>query len=78
MLSFILIQNRQYAFSALAVCNIVRSDDMLTRNPRGKTRLAKWYVPYSDEEKIKLKGEVRTFPLLSHLCCFLLFFQHYY
>jgi len=26
--------------------------------PRGKTRLAKWYVPYSDEEKIKLKGEV--------------------
>lgn len=26
--------------------------------PRGKTRLAKWYVPYSDDEKIKLKGEV--------------------
>lgn len=26
---------------------------------RGKTRLAKWYAPYSDEEKIKLKGEVR-------------------
>lgn len=26
---------------------------------RGKTRLAKWYVPYSDDEKIKLKGEVR-------------------
>ena len=25
---------------------------------RGKTRLAKWYVPYSDDEKIKLKGEV--------------------
>ncbi|KAI2471052.1 clathrin adaptor complex small chain-domain-containing protein [Annulohypoxylon bovei var. microspora] len=25
---------------------------------KGKTRLAKWYVPYSDEEKIKLKGEV--------------------
>jgi AP-2 complex subunit sigma-1 len=25
---------------------------------RGKTRLAKWYAPYSDEEKIKLKGEV--------------------
>lgn len=36
---------------------------------RGKTRLAKWYVPYSDEEKIKLKGEVRTsqFSPLSHL-----------
>jgi hypothetical protein len=27
--------------------------------PRGKTRLAKWYAPYNDEEKIKLKGEVR-------------------
>ncbi|KAJ5351930.1 hypothetical protein N7452_000904 [Penicillium brevicompactum] len=24
----------------------------------GKTRLAKWYSPYSDEEKVKLKGEV--------------------
>ncbi|KAJ5627792.1 AP-2 complex subunit sigma [Penicillium lividum] len=27
---------------------------------RGKTRLAKWYAPYSDEEKVKLKGEVRS------------------
>ncbi|KAI6785146.1 Adaptor protein complex [Emericellopsis cladophorae] len=27
-------------------------------NVRGKTRLAKWYAPYSDDEKIKLKGEV--------------------
>jgi len=26
--------------------------------PRGKTRLAKYYSPYSDDEKIKLKGEV--------------------
>ena len=25
---------------------------------RGKTRLAKWYAPYNDEEKIKLKGEI--------------------
>ncbi|CAO2654495.1 Nn.00g112280.m01.CDS01 [Neocucurbitaria sp. VM-36] len=25
---------------------------------RGKTRLAKWYAPYSDEEKVKMKGEV--------------------
>jgi len=33
---------------------------MLTnRSSRGKTRLAKWYAPYNDEEKIKLKGEVR-------------------
>jgi hypothetical protein len=32
---------------------------MLTnRSSRGKTRLAKWYAPYNDEEKIKLKGEV--------------------
>ncbi|KAI0815948.1 AP-2 complex subunit sigma [Xylaria sp. FL0064] len=28
------------------------------RQQRGKTRLAKWYVPYTDDEKIKLKGEV--------------------
>jgi len=26
--------------------------------PRGKTRLAKWYSPYNDDEKIKLKGEI--------------------
>lgn len=25
---------------------------------RGKTRLAKWYSPYNDDEKIKLKGEI--------------------
>jgi AP-2 complex subunit sigma-1 len=30
----------------------------LTIPSRGKTRLAKWYAPYNDEEKIKLKGEV--------------------
>lgn len=29
---------------------------------RGKTRLAKWYAPYSDDEKIKLKGEVANHP----------------
>jgi hypothetical protein len=41
--------------------------NMLMSVRRGKTRLAKWYAPYNDEEKIKLKGEVRTsippFPL---------------
>jgi AP-2 complex subunit sigma-1 len=25
---------------------------------RGKTRLAKWYSPYNDDEKQKLKGEI--------------------
>ncbi|EEP82329.1 AP-2 complex subunit sigma [Uncinocarpus reesii 1704] len=25
---------------------------------RGKTRLAKWYAPYTDDEKVRLKGEV--------------------
>ncbi|KAF1941742.1 Adaptor protein complex sigma subunit [Clathrospora elynae] len=36
---------------------------ILIQNRQGKTRLAKWYAPYSDEEKVKLKGEVRTPPL---------------
>ncbi|KAJ5245205.1 hypothetical protein N7489_005301 [Penicillium chrysogenum] len=30
---------------------------ILVQNRQGKTRLAKWYSPYSDEEKVKLKGE---------------------
>ncbi|KAH0113211.1 hypothetical protein KCU60_g4884, partial [Aureobasidium melanogenum] len=33
---------------------------ILIQNRQGKTRLAKWYAPYSDEEKVKLKGEVNT------------------
>lgn len=32
---------------------------ILIQNRQGKTRLAKWYAPYTDEEKVKLKGEVR-------------------
>ncbi|CAG8672128.1 12757_t:CDS:2, partial [Cetraspora pellucida] len=31
---------------------------ILVQNRQGKTRLSKWYVPYEDEEKVKLKGEV--------------------
>ncbi|RKF75173.1 AP-2 complex subunit sigma [Golovinomyces cichoracearum] len=31
---------------------------ILIQNRQGKTRLAKWYAPYNDEEKIKLKGDV--------------------
>lgn len=33
---------------------------ILIQNRQGKTRLAKWYAPYTDEEKVKLKGEVRN------------------
>lgn len=33
---------------------------ILVQNRQGKTRLAKWYAPYTDEEKVKLKGEVRS------------------
>ncbi|KAJ1952116.1 AP-2 complex subunit sigma, partial [Dispira parvispora] len=28
------------------------------QNRQGKTRLAKWYVPYEDDEKVRLKAEV--------------------
>ncbi|CCD46384.1 similar to AP-2 adaptor complex subunit sigma [Botrytis cinerea T4] len=35
---------------------------VLIQNRQGKTRLAKWYAPYNDEEKIKLKGEVHCPP----------------
>jgi hypothetical protein len=43
---------------------------ILIQNRQGKTRLAKWYAPYTDEEKVKLKGEVyySPFPLPS-VCC---------
>ena len=36
-------------------CN---ADQAARTQNRGKTRLAKWYTPYSDDEKVKLKGEV--------------------
>ncbi len=38
---------------------------------RGKTRLAKWYAPYNDEEKIKLKGEVNILFSSSGFCSLL-------
>ncbi|KMU82655.1 AP-2 complex subunit sigma [Coccidioides immitis H538.4] len=31
---------------------------ILVQNRQGKTRLAKWYAPYTDDEKVRLKGEV--------------------
>lgn len=39
---------------------------ILIQNRQGKTRLAKWYAPYSDAEKVKLKGEVSLLPLPTH------------
>jgi hypothetical protein len=33
---------------------------ILIQNRQGKTRLAKYYNAYSDDEKIKLKGEVNS------------------
>ncbi|KXN85066.1 AP-2 complex subunit sigma [Leucoagaricus sp. SymC.cos] len=30
----------------------------LLKNRQGKTRLSKWYVPYDDDEKVRLRGEV--------------------
>ena len=37
---------------------IYRIPNQADRLNRGKTRLAKWYSPYNDDEKIKLKGEI--------------------
>lgn len=31
---------------------------ILVQNRQGKTRLSKFYVPYDDQEKIRLRGEV--------------------
>ncbi|KAF7335581.1 AP complex subunit sigma [Mycena venus] len=31
---------------------------ILVQNRQGKTRLSKWYVPYDDDEKVRLRGEV--------------------
>jgi Clathrin adaptor complex small chain len=38
---------------------------ILIQNRQGKTRLAKWYAPYTDEEKVKLKGEVYCSPSIA-------------
>ncbi|KAJ7190413.1 clathrin coat assembly protein ap17, partial [Mycena pura] len=31
---------------------------IIVQNRQGKTRLSKWYDPYTDDEKIRLRGEV--------------------
>ena len=66
VLSFILIQNRQYAASPPSSRNLQVEGNCANKS-RGKTRLAKWYAPYNDEEKIKLKGEVYLPPFPFHL-----------
>ena len=58
VLSFILIQNRQYIPTSLPSPSHLPQYPQLTLPPRGKTRLAKWYNPYTDDAKLKLKGEI--------------------
>ncbi|KAG8755423.1 AP-2 complex subunit sigma [Serendipita sp. 396] len=31
---------------------------ILVQNRQGKTRLSKWYAPFEDEEKVRIRGEV--------------------
>lgn len=50
---------------------------ILIQNRQGKTRLAKYYNAYSDDEKIKLKGEVSSpFPTTNQWATSMLY-QHY-
>ena len=46
--------------------SLSRSSTNPSSSSRGKTRLAKWYNPYSDDEKIKLKGEVSPPAVFFH------------
>ncbi|KTW28950.1 AP-2 complex subunit sigma [Pneumocystis carinii B80] len=37
---------------------------ILVQNRQGKTRLSKWYIPYDDQEKNKIKGEIHRLIVL--------------
>ena len=42
--------------AALVACPMIQY--LLLQNRQGKTRLSKYYRPYTDEEKSKLEGEI--------------------
>lgn len=50
--------SRDFRRSDLATASVMVLSFILIQNRQGKTRLAKWYSPYSDEEKVRVKGEV--------------------
>lgn len=52
MIKFILVQVFQTLPSAIG--RLAHA----TQNRQGKTRLSKWYTPYDDDEKVRLRGEV--------------------
>ncbi|KAH7555782.1 hypothetical protein BM1_06308 [Bipolaris maydis] len=53
-----LLSRRRYRRTTSSPKTRANSDAKRAELYRGKTRLAKWYAPYSDDEKVKLKGEV--------------------
>jgi hypothetical protein len=55
MIRFILIQNRAGQFNLLLIIIIITD-----RKFTGKTRLAKWYMSFDDDEKQKLIEEVHA------------------
>ena len=43
---------------ALPPAALIRQRFILVQNRQGKTRLSKYFVPYEDEEKLRIRGEV--------------------
>ncbi|CAE6512705.1 unnamed protein product [Rhizoctonia solani] len=57
MIRFILVQVGHY-LDLNDVRRLNNASAVVNQNRQGKTRLSKWYVPFEDDEKVRLRGEV--------------------